>query len=212
MNLSEIMQIKDGVVHFDFTNTIQYLEYKGKEKFGKHFKIHPVDFQVIHKLLSWMIKDREGCKKHEISLSKGILLVGPVGCGKTSIMTLLCDLTKKSRAFYIKPARQITLEFTKQGYDVIHKYTRSVRSPIPLCLDDIGVELPMKYFGTPVNVIGEILLSRYDLFVSKKLLTHGTTNLNSEELEERYGTRVRSRLREMFNLIYYDENTFDKRQ
>ena len=45
MNLSEIMQVKDGVVHYDFTNTIQYLEYKGKEKFGNHFKIH--DFTNI---------------------------------------------------------------------------------------------------------------------------------------------------------------------
>ena len=159
-----------------------------------------------------MIKDQDGCKKHDLSVTKGILLVGPVGCGKTSLMTLFAELTSKSRSFYLKPARQITLEFTKQGYDVIHKYTRSVRSPIPLCLDDIGVELPMKYVGSPVNVICEILLSRYNLFVSKNLLTHGTTNLNSSELEERYGTRVRSRMREMFNLIYYDENTFDKRK
>lgn len=212
MNLSEIMQIKDGVVHYDFTNTIQYLEYKGKERFGKHFKIHTVDYQVVHKILSWIIKDKVGCVKHNISMSKGILLVGPVGCGKTSLMALFSNLTAKSRSYYIKPARQITLEFTKHGYDVIHKYTRSVRSPVPLCLDDIGIELPMKYFGTPVNVIGEILLSRYDLFISKQLLTHGTTNLNSDEIEERYGIRVRSRLREMFNLIYYDENTFDKRE
>ncbi|NEW80122.1 MAG: ATPase, partial [Gelidibacter sp.] len=42
--------------------------------------------------------------------------------------------------------------------------------------------------------------------------THITTNLNAEELETRYGSRVRSRLREMFNLIGFDESTKDKRQ
>jgi hypothetical protein len=59
--------------------------------------------------------------------------------------------------------------------------------------------------------LGEILLSRYDLFLSNKTLTHATTNLNAQELEERYGNRVRSRLRELFNLIAFDKGSADKR-
>lgn len=54
--------------------------------------------------------------------------------------------------------------------------------------------------------MAEVLLSRYDLFVSNKMLTHVTTNLNSEELEGIYGNRIRSRMREMFNLIYFVTN------
>jgi hypothetical protein len=42
--------------------------------------------------------------------------------------------------------------------------------------------------------------------------THITTNLNAEEIEERYGNRVRSRLREMVNVIGFDINTKDKRK
>ncbi|MDT8347935.1 MAG: ATPase, partial [Flavobacteriaceae bacterium] len=42
--------------------------------------------------------------------------------------------------------------------------------------------------------------------------THITTNLNAEELEARYGSRVRSRLREMFNLISFDKASVDKRK
>jgi hypothetical protein len=42
--------------------------------------------------------------------------------------------------------------------------------------------------------------------------THITTNLNALELEKRYGTRVRSRLRKMFILIGFDESSIDKRQ
>ena len=60
-------------------------------------------------------------------------------------------------------------------------------------------------------VMAEILLSRYDLFVSKGMLTHATTNLSASELEERYGNRVRSRMREMFNLVAVDKNSGDKR-
>ena len=104
------------------------------------------------------------------------------------------------------------MEFSKQGYDVIHRYSRSIRSPKPICFDDIGIEPPMRYFGDHVNVIGEILLSRYELFVSKGVQTHATTNLNAEEIEARYGARVRSRLREMFNLIAFPAESIDKRK
>jgi len=60
--------------------------------------------------------------------------------------------------------------------------------------------------------MGEILLSRYELFLNHKVRTHATTNLNAGELEERYGSRVRSRMRELFNLISFDEKTIDKRK
>jgi DNA replication protein DnaC len=59
--------------------------------------------------------------------------------------------------------------------------------------------------------MAEILLSRYDLFVNRKMLTHITTNLSSSEIEELYGERVRSRMREMFNLIAFNESAKDKR-
>jgi hypothetical protein len=67
--------------------------------------------------------------------------------------------------------------------------------------------------------MGEILLSRYDIYKNERApvlslskgKSHITTNLNAEELEARYGSRVRSRLREMFNLIGFDESSKDKR-
>lgn len=43
------------------------------------------------------------------------------------------------------------------------------------------------------------------------MLTHLTTNLNSKEIETLYGIRIRSRMREMFNLISYSPFAKDKR-
>ena len=60
--------------------------------------------------------------------------------------------------------------------------------------------------------MGEILLSRYDLFLKHKVKTYVTTNLNAQELEERYGNRVRSRMRQLFNLIAFDQDVSDKRK
>lgn len=59
--------------------------------------------------------------------------------------------------------------------------------------------------------MAEIILSRYDSFIHEKSLTHVTTNLSASELEACYGDRVRSRMRQMFNLIAFDRETKDKR-
>jgi len=59
--------------------------------------------------------------------------------------------------------------------------------------------------------MAEILLSRYDQFCAQGLQTHITTNLTSMDIEEQYGLRVRSRMREMFNLLAFDAGSKDKR-
>ncbi|WP_437364903.1 hypothetical protein [Olivibacter jilunii] len=43
-------------------------------------------------------------------------------------------------------------------------------------------------------------------------MTHITTNLSATELEEAHGNRLRSRLREMVNLIGFDKEMKDKRK
>lgn len=64
--------------------------------------------------------------------------------------------------------------------------------------------------------MGEILLSRYDAFThpeqSRRTKTHLTTNLSASEIEQFYGNRIRSRLREPFNLIAFPNHTKDKRK
>lgn len=64
------------------------------------------------------------------------------------------------------------------------------------CFDDLGVENIGRHYGKDYNVMGEILISRYELFrhpiPSRRTKTQLTTNLNAAEMEERYGERVRS--------------------
>ena len=129
-------------------------------------------------------------------------------------MNLMKYLTASEHKFFVKPCRDISFEFIQDGYQIIHKYSIGKlyqSEPRTYCFDDLGTENNLKYFGNECNVMAEILLSRYDLFISKKLLTHITTNLSATEIEKQYGNRVRSRLREMVNLIAYDKSTPDKR-
>ena len=194
------------------------MEERGKVLFGSHFAITQTDLELIYKLLVYAIGDKENAERFGINLRKGIMLTGPIGCGKTSLIRLAGYFFPRETQYQVKPTREVSFEFEKDGFSVINWYSKgsffkSGNIPIPksFCFDDLGLEHTPKYYGNECNVMAEILLARYDLFVSKRMMTHITTNLSAPELESIYGNRIRSRMREMFNLVAFDRNTKDKR-
>jgi DNA replication protein DnaC len=201
--------------HYNDQEVIFWLEKKGIELYGSHFKILESDYPIIYKLIAYFLKDEVTCYQYDIDLNKGILLSGPVGCGKTSLMYLMKYLTPMERKFFVKPCRDISFEFIQEGYEIIHKYSKGKLyqfEPKTICFDDLGTENNLKYYGNECNVMAEIILSRYDIFTTKKIQTHITTNLSASEIETHYGNRVRSRLREMINLIAFEKGIEDKRK
>ena len=205
----QLYTIQDNKKIYDSAACFHYLNEAGKMQYGQNFQLQREDHSIIMKLLLYAIKDEDGCRERNIDLRKGILLSGPVGCGKTSLMSLVRPFFDPDRRHLMKPARDITFEFIKDGYQVIHKYGKSSNI---YCFDDLGIEQNIKHFGNECNTMAEILLSRYDHLIHSRVLTHGTTNLNANELETVYGNRVRSRLREMFNLISFPSTAADKRK
>lgn len=202
-------------INYNYQEVIYWLEQKGIELYGNQFKIIDTDYPIVYKLIAYFLKDEPTCFQYGINVNKGILLTGPIGCGKTSLMTLMKHLAPIGNKFSVKPCRDISFEFIQDGYQIIHKYSIGKlyqSEPRTYCFDDLGTENNLKYFGNECNVMAEILLSRYDLFISKKLLTHITTNLSATEIEKHYGNRVRSRLRELCNLIAFDNVAKDKRK
>lgn len=193
---------------------MQWLEKKGIEVYGQHFRIFDQDKLLLCRMICYFLKDEKLSRQLKISLHKGILLTGPVGCGKTSVINLMRFFEQAQNRFILKSCRDISFDFIKDGYETILKYSRNSfnqNQPKTYCFDDLGTENNLKYYGNECNVMAEVLLSRYDLFVSRKLVTHLTTNLSATEIETTYGNRVRSRMREMLNLISYDKNSRDKR-
>jgi DNA replication protein DnaC len=201
--------------NYNYPEIINWLQARGTELYGNHFEILETDYPIVYKLIAYFLKDLQTCNQLNINLEKGILLTGPIGCGKTTLMTLMKHLAPADNKFIVKPCRDISFEFIQDGYQILHKYSIGKlyhTEPRTYCFDDLGTENNLKYFGNECNVMAEILLSRYDLFISKKLKTHITTNLSANEIEKQYGNRVRSRLRELCNLIAFDNVTNDKRK
>jgi DNA replication protein DnaC len=199
---------------YSYPEIITWLQTKGQNLYGQNFQIPKTDHNLIFKLIAYFLKDEPTCFQFNIDLQKGILLTGPVGCGKTSLMNIMKYLTPTEHKFIVKPCRDISFEFIQDGYSIIHKYSKGrlyESDPKIYCFDDLGLENNLKYYGNECNVMAEILLSRYDIYISKNIPTHITTNLSASEIEAQYGNRVRSRMRQMFNLIAYDKSTPDKR-
>lgn len=209
--VKEEAEAKAGGVNFSWC--VSFFEKRGKELYGDKFKILKEDHTIIYKLLVYFLRDEEEAKRLGLELHKGILLTGPIGCGKTSLMNLMRFVPPPERNHIMKPCRDVSFEFIQEGYDVIWRYSRMSFNnghPKIYCFDDLGTEQNLKYFGNECNVLGEILLSRYEYFISQKMVTHATTNLSANEIENIYGNRLRSRLREMMNLISFGKSA-DKR-
>lgn len=199
---------------YSYPEIITWIQTKGQDLYGQNFQIPETDHNLIFKLIAYFLKDEPTCFQFNIDLQKGILLTGPVGCGKTSLMNIMKYLTPTEHKFIVKPCRDISFEFIQDGYSIIHKYSKGrlyESDPKIYCFDDLGLENNLKYYGNECNLMAEILLSRYDIYISKNIPTHITTNLSASEIEAQYGNRVRSRMRQMFNLIAYDKSTPDKR-
>jgi len=215
----QIGEIKNSTVHYDFEKIKTYLNIKGHILFGKNFKIYKEDEPLLFKLCCYFIQDHYSCAQMGIDTNKGLLLSGPVGCGKTSLMKLLPYLAPHKTNYEMTATRNIVFNFNAAGFGVLEKYNDTKN----FCFDDLGVEPTGSHYAKECNVMGEILLSRYDIYMqntqpNNQLITnnhsktHITTNLNAKELEKRYGSRVRSRLRTMFNLISFDKTSSDKRK
>lgn len=143
------------------------------------------------------------------SLKKGLLVYGPVGVGKTQLMKLFTCSPKG--IFRLVDCSDVAGIFKKSGEEGIEKFFKDqqfqYRNPFNhsiqgICFDDLGIESDGRYFGNQVNVMERIMDVRYR---SRNLLyTHIITNLNTKEINDRYGIRFLDRCKEMFNVITFD--------
>ena len=198
----------------NYQKFLYHFEQLGRKKYGPNYTLQKEDLSYIVRLAAYFFKDEAKCKELDLDLNKGILLTGPMGVGKTTWFRLMQFILAKEHKFYYITCRDVNFEFLRRGFDVIEKYTKGLPNEFQkcsICFDDLGTENNIKYFGNECNVMQEILLSRYDLFMDYGYKTHLTTNLSASEIEKYYTERVRSRLRKMMNVLAIPPDRKDKR-
>jgi hypothetical protein len=175
-----------------------FIEKKGKEEI-KGFKLTEKEKELYQLLCKYFTGDKS-FEESGYSLSKGLWLYGGVGCGKTELMKLF--RSNPVEDFGVVESIKIADMYKDKeiGVQVIENYSRAKS----ICFDDFGTEIESgesSNFGNKKNVLGEIVLRHYALNDDKVFRYHFTTNLNAEQVGQLYGPRVRSRIREMCNII-----------
>lgn len=151
-------------------------------------------------------------EKINYSLSKVIALISKTkGSGKSILMHLFAR--NKKRPFFPISTLNIAAEFKRKPDSTVDTYSSTLRiAPNPslfyceypgICFEDLGMEDVKNSYGNKVDVMRDVLFKVYEN--CQKLgdfsMFHFTSNLLGSEFENRYDERIRSRMREMFNMI-----------
>lgn len=149
-----------------------------------------------------------------LSLEKGLMIIGGLGSGKTTLMENIrkyLGYTMSPNVFRMAESRDICKEFAKDGFGGIEKFGMNptvnsagivMPQPYHLCIDDFGIEAEYsKHYGTETNPVAEVLLDRYKIMKSFSKATHIITNLTADNQKGRYSDRIVDRFKEMFNII-----------
>jgi DNA replication protein DnaC len=204
---------------FSFDLFIRLVELYGQIMYGAKFTLYKEDNAVMLQIYAYLTKNADLCTFYNIDLNKGLFLSGKTGVGKTIHMKLIRQFMNFKTRFRMKTCHSLALEYMNTGSEIIMYYGRNFVDYIDpntinqsYCFDDLGAEDEVKHYGTQTNVLGQIILMRYELFQNRRVLTHFTSNLTAPQIEKCYGERVRSRLREMCNWIEYNSSSNDKRK
>lgn len=193
-----------------------------KNTYSLYFgKIEAFDYWIngVTKVAAILSRDAEACERLNVFPEKGVLLFGGVGVGKTSIMKTFSIIFKelnnpKYPQFKTVNTNEIANDFRENGVIALNKYSSKVNEGLikkgGWFFDDIGNESNAKNFGNDSNVIEEIIQVLYNRKAMKGMV-HASTNLTAPELQEKYGERVFSRIKEMFNVIVFPHDAKDMR-
>jgi len=187
------------------------------ERNHRPFVVDQDNIAIFNLLLNYFTQNKS-FEQEGYSLSKGILLYGDVGTGKTELLKMFG--LNQVQSFGLVSCRAITDAFTGDGDSEVEKYYTNRKNAIPhafgqeysgYCFDDLGTEAPMvMHYGNKKNMMAEIILNRYDSKMDYRY-THITTNLTVKEIIDRYGSRCTDRMREMFNIITFPSGAKSRR-
>ena len=119
------------------------------------------------------------------SSGRGLLVTGDAGCGKTQLMSALRDWLNSDTLNWMYCKEPKDINYMRYDDDAIKGN---------VFVDDIGCEEIIREYGNIVDVVGDYI-QRYHYRGTGRFIA--TTNLNSQQINERYGARCLDRLLEM---------------
>ena len=201
-------QDKKDALHklWDANKMYNLLYYTSLEKYGKELVYNENNLHYIKAMCMFLSLDPrfetdDEFKKLKYSFKKGILIRGNYGIGKTHVIKCLAENGLQPIGLY--SMIKISEKIKEDG-----EYSLQCLSK-KLYLDDVGTEEPtINHYGTKINFFKDFIEKAYNWHDYSKLII--TTNCSFDDIEEKYGGRVRSRMAEMFNVINVTGEDFRK--
>lgn len=198
---------KDLMQPFTPAELLNYCHRFYQQRFQKEFIID-ADNKPLVTMLSYYFTGSEEFELSDYSLNKGLMIMGNVGTGKTDLMNFFQK--NKKQCYAIKSCNDVAESYSFYKDEIEAVYSTPIDKPlhdpsvffqrkIGFCFDDLGTEEVKNNYGNKKDVMADIILSIYNKKDYSKF--HITTNLVKQEIIDKYGTRVNSRLREMFNVF-----------
>lgn len=172
------------------------MKFTSQNVYEKPFILKKENRQLIQALCYLVSGDERFETELGFSFKKGLLIRGISGLGKTHLAKCIAD--NGINPIKIISMIEIADEIRMEGEYQINQGNCKI-----IYLDDVGTEeATVNHYGTKINFFKNFIETVYLRNIEKgfgKLII--STNNSYSEIEEKYGFRVRSRLREMFNVL-----------
>lgn len=205
-----VNQEKENRFEFlDYETLKPYFKSSYKARNGVVFQETDDNVELIDKLCMYFANDPKFDQYG--SRDKGLLIQGPVGCGKTSIMKAFQNIG--FRSFGIIECKELERQYDQKGFGSLEKYYSIKldweKREHGWLFDDLGWESKGKHYGKETNVMEEVLEAINHRVIWRCF--HVTSNDSLDSLSEKYGDRIMSRMKMMFNQIAYSPKAKDMR-
>lgn len=192
----ELKKQKDLIERCTAKFMFKLMKWTSENKFGRKLIVNENNKRFITALCYFISRDEKFETELGFSFQKGLLIRGIAGLGKTHLVRCLEE--NELNPILVLSMIEITDEIKMQGeFEIMYGKNKIIY------LDDVGTEEPVvNHYGTKISFFKNYIELMY-LKNQNKTFNHLiiSTNNSFSEIEERYGFRVRSRMREMFNII-----------
>jgi DNA replication protein DnaC len=173
---------------------LRLIRWTSEVEYGKKLIENNDTLPLIKAICFFLSQDERFETELGMSLQRGLWIMGVAGLGKTHIIR--CASKNELCPIDIFSMLEIAQTVKENGeFSLLTQANRKVY------LDDVGSEeATVNHYGTKINWLKDFLETFYlRSSAYNKLIV--STNYNFDATEQKYGFRVRSRIKDMFNVI-----------
>lgn len=191
--IEEINRVKELKERHTAKFFYNIMAWSSKHIYGKDLIVNNSNRHLITAICFFLSNDVRFETELGYSFNKGLLIRGISGLGKTYLFNCVKDNQLSPITIY--SMIKLTETVKDEGYLELPPNNGITY------LDDVGTEEPIvQHYGTKITFFKNFIEKYYlNNSIFNRLII--STNNNFSEIESKYGFRVRSRIKDMFNII-----------